>query len=279
MIPRAFITEWQNRVPWPEAAQVEQDLILSRLMLEIASDELLKNELVMRGGTCLHKVHLPEPYRYSEDLDYVRRTNSRIGPYLDQLREIAERVGLTVAATDRPGQMVHMILDAEPTIGPGTIRIKVETNIAETTFFKKTTTIDHVVESRWWSGIAPIQTFVIDELMATKLRALYQRRKGRDLFDIWLVLTTQAVTPAVIVDGLRHYMKADVFDYHAFARNLHEKLEDRGFRSDLDSLVTATPSGYNVDDAADLVIENLAVLLDNAPDIDAVVDRKWRQGR
>ena len=37
--------------------------------------------------------------------------------------------------------------------------------------------------SRWYSGTAAIATFEINELLATKLRALYQRRKGRDLFD------------------------------------------------------------------------------------------------
>jgi len=53
VIPAAFITEWRSRVPWPESYQVEQDLILSRLMVEIAGNELLGGELVMRGGTCL----------------------------------------------------------------------------------------------------------------------------------------------------------------------------------------------------------------------------------
>ena len=44
------------------------------------------------------------------------------------------------------------------------------------------------MQSDWWSGNAKIATYEIDELMATKLRALYQRRKGRDLFDLWLVM-------------------------------------------------------------------------------------------
>jgi predicted nucleotidyltransferase component of viral defense system len=55
---------------------------LSRLTVEIAKDSLLGDELVIRGGTCLHKLHLAQPLRYSEDLDYVRRTRSGIGRYL-----------------------------------------------------------------------------------------------------------------------------------------------------------------------------------------------------
>jgi hypothetical protein len=38
-------------VPWPQPYQVEQDLILMRLMLEIARHELLRGEFVLRGGT------------------------------------------------------------------------------------------------------------------------------------------------------------------------------------------------------------------------------------
>lgn len=116
MIPRGAITEWQARVPWPQPVQVEQDLILARLMIEIANHELLGGELVMRGGTCLHKLHLPEPLRYSEDLDYVRRTHSGIKEYVDGLRDIAAELGLEVSNVNSSGQMVHVYLDAEPTI-------------------------------------------------------------------------------------------------------------------------------------------------------------------
>ncbi len=40
------------------------------------------------------------------------------------------------------------------------------------------------VQSRWYMGQADITSFELDELLATKMRALYQRRKGRDLFDL-----------------------------------------------------------------------------------------------
>src|SRR5947207_4494711 len=64
-----------------------------------------------------------------------------------------------------------------------------EINIAETEPFEPRKSIHHAVESSWWSGRADILTFEPEELLATKLRALYQRSKGRDLFDLWLGLT------------------------------------------------------------------------------------------
>lgn len=279
MIPEAFLTAWRARVPWPEPYQVEQDLILSRLIIAIAADELLGAEFVMRGGTCLHKLHLPRPYRYSEDLDYVRRSQGGIGAYLDRLRLVAAEIGLTWTHVQSAGQMVHIVLDAEPTTLPGRIRIKVEANIAETEFFEQTTTIEHAVENGWWSGKHDVPTFVLDEMMATKTRALHQRRKGRDLFDLWLVLTTESVSPRAIVDGLRHYMGDDVFDYHALTKTLWDKLRDDAFRHDLDALVAVVPQGYDVDAAADLVVEQLAALLDHAPAVSEIAGGAWRDAR
>ena len=275
MIPRAFLTEWQRRVPWPEPYQVEQDLILSRLMIEIARNELLGSELVRRGGTCLHKLHLAEPWRYSDDLDYVRRTRSGIKPVIDELRQIAERVGLSVHGSRQSASMFHLILDADATAG-GRVRIKVETNIAETSFFKDVIGLDHEVDSRWWTGKTTIPTFALDELMATKLRALYQRRKGRDLFDLWLVLTAVDVSPTEIVVGLRHYMQDAVFTYPQLRLNLLGKLADAGFRSDLDAIVAAMPNAYDVDVAATLVMEKLGALLDNAPPPEEIGGGGWR---
>ena len=62
------------------------------------------------------------------------------------------------------------------------------------------------VESRWYSGIATINTFELDELLATKLRALYQRTRGRDLFDLATGLGDDRSDPGRIVSAFRDYM-------------------------------------------------------------------------
>ena len=53
---------------WPDDIQVEQDLILSRILMEIFSDPFLNKELAFRGGTALHKLFFSPPARYSEDI-------------------------------------------------------------------------------------------------------------------------------------------------------------------------------------------------------------------
>jgi Nucleotidyl transferase AbiEii toxin, Type IV TA system len=154
VIDRPALIAWRSKAPWPDRVQVEQYLLLSRLMIEIARDEVLGGELAMRGGTCMHKLHLPSALRYSEDLDYVRSTRSGIKPYTQAIARIAEKVGLTVSSRQRSGQMVHVYLDGQPTEGIGRIRIKIEMNITETESFKPRKTVPHAVETSWWSGQA-----------------------------------------------------------------------------------------------------------------------------
>ena len=63
------------------------------------------------------------------------------------------------------------------------LRLKVEINTREHFAVFGFTRRPFSVASRWYSGTAAIATSELDELLATKLRALYQRRKGRDLFE------------------------------------------------------------------------------------------------
>jgi predicted nucleotidyltransferase component of viral defense system len=277
LIPRAQIIAWGREAPWPTEADVEQDLILSRLMVEIANDTLLGPELAMRGGTCLHKLHLPRPLRYSDDLDYVRRTESGIGRYLDALRAIGTAIGLEEHGRDFSEQMVHMTFDTDSTDGERRIRIRIETNTRETEPCFERVTRPYRVDSRWWSGEAEIGTFTIEELMGTKLRALYQRSRGRDLFDLWHVLTVTDAENGRIVEALHHYMGDGVFSFGELAENLAAKLSNPGFRDDLAQLVTEPPSGYELAAAADLVMEQLGSRLADAPTPDEIEGGRWRQ--
>ncbi len=276
MIARDYITQWSVGAPWPQRQQIEQDLILSRLILEIAGDSLLGKELAFRGGTCLHKLYLPRALRYSEDLDYVRGTRGSIGPYIDALREITERAGLIEKSRELTGQMAHFICTA-PAEDGGEIRIKIEVNIAETESFLPRITRLYAVDSRWWSGRVGVSTFEIEELMSTKLRALYQRRKGRDLFDLWHALTDLRPNEQLVIDGLAHYMGDEIFTYRELAANLAAKLEHPDFLTDLNTLIVGAPGDYNILTAADLLMERLGARLKNAPSSAEIANGAWRE--
>lgn len=90
MIPRDYINEWRERAPWNEDFQVEQDLVISRALVEIFSDPVLAESLAFRGGTALYKLYLTPPVRYSEDIDLVQVESGPAGPLMDRLRGVLD---------------------------------------------------------------------------------------------------------------------------------------------------------------------------------------------
>lgn len=183
MIPAQNIIAWGTIVPWADSRQIEQDLIISRALIDIFSDDLLRHELRFRGGTALNKLHFPKPLRYSEDIDLVRTTSGPIKPILDRLRDVLESwLGPAEFVRSRVAPKLKFRVDAEG--GGAKIRLKVEINIWETEAFDPPESRAFKVENPWFAGTADIPTFSREEMLATKLRALLQRDKGRDLYDL-----------------------------------------------------------------------------------------------
>jgi predicted nucleotidyltransferase component of viral defense system len=253
VIPAASITQWSTGVPWPTRDQVEQDLVLSRLIIDIATHPFLGQELVFRGGTCLHKLHLLEPLRYSEDLDYVRVTSTPIGPVLDALRQVGTAGGFEVATDVGAHPKVRYRAQFE---SGARLRVKIEINTHETSPARPLIRLPYQVTSSWWNGAAEVLTFTPEELVATKLRALHQRRKGRDLFDLWLALTHLHLQPDDILTCFAPY-RPDGYTRDAALATFAEHLSHNGFRNDLTLLLTAVPDGYDIDTAAALIRSEL----------------------
>ncbi len=98
-----------------------------------------------------------------------------------------------------------------------------------------------------------MRTFSTRELVATKIRALYERKKSRDLFDLWLALTELGLTGEDLIAVFEPYHPAS-FTAKSAVANLREKLSDEDFRHDLDPFVVGMPTGYDLDSAAELII-------------------------
>lgn len=258
MIPRADIVDWGRSVGWPTDEQVEQDLLLSRLIVEIANDPYLGEELVFRGGTCLYKLHADRAYRYSEDLDYVRRSGGGIADLTRAVGAIGAKLGMEVRT--RIGQQPKIYLRAPFESGDARMRIKVEVNTFERSPARELVHLPYSVRSAWFTGTADVLTFSLAELVSTKLRALFQRSKGRDLFDLWLAVGELGVAPADLIACFAAYRPRGYTRARA-EQNLRAKLVDRTFREDLMPLVAAWPEGYEIDSAADYVIAEVFSLL------------------
>ncbi|MBX9804322.1 MAG: nucleotidyl transferase AbiEii/AbiGii toxin family protein [Alphaproteobacteria bacterium] len=184
MIPQLFINEWRSRAPWPLEAQIEQDLVISRALIEIFSSEYLASKLGFRGGTALNKLYISPSARYSEDIDLVQIDQEPIGNVLTELHGVLDP-WLGKPKYKQGSGRVTLTYRFESEVPPITpLKLKVEINTREhwccLGLDKKTFN----VKNDWFSGTTGITVYQLEELMGTKLRALYQRSKGRDLFDL-----------------------------------------------------------------------------------------------
>ncbi len=222
MLPRGEILAWRADIaPWADEDDVEQDLLLTRALCDIFADSFLHERLAFRGGTALHKLHLPPAARYSEDLDFVQRELGPIGPTLDRLRSVLGWLGRGRSEIgEHPKLSFQFVTEATRQ----TRRAKIEINTHE--HFGSVVELPFTVTSRPLVASVAIPTYSLDELLATKLRALYQRRKGRDLFDLWYASEVGTIVPREIVRLFGVYFAGAglaVPSRSSFARNLAAK--------------------------------------------------------
>lgn len=201
-LTRRDILAHQTAVPWPTLRQVEQDLILCRAMAALFNDQFLHTQIAMRGGTLLHKVHLAPASRYSEDIDLVvfgRRPEEHIRKALRRVladvvgipkTSVWDALGLAIRNTVKPSRVLRMMYSVPSISEPGTtLDIVVEANVTERTPHRQIVEIPFEFSFR----DAPVKTLIngyeIHEMLGTKMRALFQRRRGRDLFDLYWALT------------------------------------------------------------------------------------------
>ena len=253
MIPRNDIVDWSAEHPWPEFEQVEQDLLLSKAICEISNDPLLGEELALRGGTALHKLFMPMPLIYSEDLDYVRIKEGGIGEIMTRLTSLGEELGFSVKT--RMGMFPKVLWRFTSENGIPS-RLKIEINTYERKPICGFTYMDHEVESPYYRGNAHVRTFEVEELIATKIRALYQKSKGRDLYDIWLSLKILGADEAKIIDIFPAYEPENI-RVDDIISNLEEKLSDKMFLGDVQKLIRDDAPEYDALSAGEFVIDKL----------------------
>jgi predicted nucleotidyltransferase component of viral defense system len=241
VIPRDYITEWRSQAPWVRDDQVEHDLVISRALVEIFSNQVLHDALAFRGGTALYKLHIKPAARYSEDIDLVQIKAEPAGPMMEAVRGVLDPWLGKPRWKQSEGRVTfdyRFNSSDEPAIQ---LRLKVETNTREHFSVYGLTEVPFSVNSRWFTGSCNIHSYALDELLGTKLRALYQRKQGRDLFDMATALKHPGVTPQRIVDAFLKYMEHG--GHHvtraAFEKNFSQKMNDPEFLADISPLLSA----------------------------------------
>lgn len=240
MIPRPYIAKWQEHAPWKQFYQVEQDLVISRALVEIFSDDFLRENLAFRGGTALHKLYLNPAPRYSEDIDLVQIKAGPIKPIMKRLKEVITFFE-EPRKTQVKGHGAKALYRFSSEYEDIRLRLKLEINCKE--HFNVLDWVDYPfeVDSEWFSGKADIRTYNINELLGTKTRALYQRSKGRDLFDLNYSRLNMELDIEEIIHCFKEYITFATGNrppsQKEFLMNIEKKENDPNFMGDMEALL------------------------------------------
>lgn len=152
--------------------------------------------------------------------------------------------------------LFRMDSEIPPTIP---LRLKIEINCFEHFNVLGLVKVPFVMENSWFSGKCEITTYRLNELLGTKLRALYQRKKGRDLFDLYVALSETSVDVDEILRCYRRYMSFSVQQpptCKQFINNMEEKMSDSDFLGDTQCLIRPDRE-FNPHKAYEIVKEKL----------------------
>lgn len=285
LIPRPVLAAWRRRAPWRDDRQVAQDLILSVLAIRVASHPQIGGHLAWRGGTCLHKLHLEQARRYSEDLDYVLIGKMPHIAIRDALVAVVSGAAMKPSRDEITPNRVNLWADVDVPAAGGAVRVKFEVNCDDVSPAFGLSRIEHKVETRFWNEHAAILTYQPAELVGTKFRALAQRRKGRDLSDLWLARRELAIANEDLAKAAHHYLSYDGIAPAQLRDRLATHVRDSQFCNDLDALTITPYDGFDAAEAVrELILwtdEHLDPLQNATRSPNAVLrdQQRWRQDR
>jgi predicted nucleotidyltransferase component of viral defense system len=236
------------KAPWPDARQIEQDLIICRALCDLFNTPALKDKIAFRGGTAINKLLFKQALRYSEDIDLVQTQAEPIGTTVDAIREALSWLGK--CTREQAGHSMHLVFKFTPEADPQTtLKLKVEINTREHEHLFGIRSYPFAVNSDWYQSETEIASFEPEELFATKLRALLQRRKNRDLFDLYHGLDQLAMDRNKLIACLDHYM---TLEGKPISRAVAEqRMLEKLTRSLTEDIAPLLPAGvrFNDDDA------------------------------
>ena len=264
MVPINFIESWQRYASWLTDSQVEQDLILSRALVELFNNDIIRNSVALRGGTALNKLFSRSLTRYSEDIDLVMIKKEKIGHILWAIRNTLEPwLGKPKWNAGPFLSKLTFRFQSEENIQ---MKLKIEINIIETFNVYGYQYLQYDIQNKWFSGSAQIRTYQLEELIGTKLRALYQRIKGRDLFDIWLAITKLNLNIDQALEAFHYYNKVNNISISRaeYEKNLMLKIQANEFLEDIRALLSEEVE-WNAQDAYSTVMDQLISKLPGEP--------------
>ncbi len=208
MITRQELQRITNEKKLPDLAFMEKDYALTWVLKAVFTNPFLSKVLLFKGGTCLSKI-FAQNYRLSEDLDFTLRKNKMItadkiiSELTKEFKEIKENGGpelktKNTKVLENEGFIRIKIQYKAVLEQTGTLKFEVSKNEKVIYAAYRTT----LRETRYSDIEAfEVNCYAIQEIAVEKLRALFQRGKSRDYYDLWKIMTDKELKYKLIIEA------------------------------------------------------------------------------
>lgn len=231
------LTVWADTIGIPNLALAEHDLRLTHALAGIYASPELKGVLAFKGGTALNKGYFGKFSRLSVDLDF-----NLIGPPREVVKKgapVRKAVEAILREQDADydfkfnyrADQTTLLARYAPQTGGARQPLKIELSLRESV-----PVLGLVEKNIPAPDGAPIKvkTYSLEELLSTKIRALHDRKKGRDIFDLHCARTFELNGSALRKLVYYYFFRAGkIFSWKTLRANLEAKAADKRFGDDI----------------------------------------------
>lgn len=207
-----------------------QDVTLLNLSREYGS------KLIFKGGTCLYKAY--QLNRFSEDLDFTAKPGFKVQtalqrwPYFLSLLNINSTIKI-----EQFGKAINVYLKIIGPLYDGS-KGSMTTLILNISLRERVLLpVQRIPYTPLYRELRPFDLFAMDEreIMAEKVRAIYERNKARDVYDLWYLVRQKGIAAEATVVRKKLAAGKIPFSRLAFQKKIREKEES--WRKDLAGLI------------------------------------------
>ncbi|MCS4541421.1 MAG: nucleotidyl transferase AbiEii/AbiGii toxin family protein [Euryarchaeota archaeon] len=262
-ITETKIKKWASEIKTNNLSLAEQDFRLIHVLKDIYADKFLAERLYLKGGTAINKLFLKETPRLSIDLDF--NAIGKKGKIMEERRKIKDRIIELLKEQDMNYKIKTKTRYEQTTIHAkytpvfGTLQpIKLEISFIER--FPVLNKVEKELLLPITNKKFIVTTYSIEEIAATKIRALYDRLKGRDIYDLYHVSRLNPDKTVLRKLVLYYFYRTrKIFNPKIFFKNIESKFIYRKFVDDVFGFIR-TDSGFSLTKAIEEVISYYSFL-------------------
>ncbi len=195
------------------------------------------NKLVFKGGTCLYKLY--KLNRFSEDLDFTAEKGFKQKDFFAKLPYIFSLFNLNCSVKVEPfPRSINVYLEINGPLYDGRkeSRSRIILNISSREkVFSSPLRIPYISS---YQEVRPFDIYAMEEreILAEKVRTVYQREKARDVYDIWYLLAIKKVpVDFILVRKKLSYLNL-TFSKDIFLKRMEKKKTN--WQRDLSALIS-----------------------------------------